>query len=46
MWINHKAVLHNSVPSGTENVTLKPFLVTEMMQHMGLYILHNISHSP
>lgn len=38
--------MHNSGEGGTQYLSFKPFTVNEVMQHIGLYILHGIAPSP
>ena len=45
-WTNAKAMMHNAGEGGTEHPSFKVFTVDEIMQHLGLYILHGIAPSP
>ena len=45
-WTNVKAIMHNAGEGGTEYPSFKAFTVDEIMQHLGLYILHGIVLSP
>ena len=45
-WTNTKAVMENAGPGGVLYPDFTPFSNDEVMQHLGLYILHGLSPSP